>query len=112
MAAADARAEMKRSARALVALVAILAAPAFAEDRSIAGTYVCALGCRVTDAYPSIAIDGDKAVCMNELGGVFDGRVVSRTSVSCFNKIGALSDDDQTIRWGDGGVVWRRAPAR
>jgi hypothetical protein len=103
---------MRFLARTVVALPAIIAAPALAEDRSIEGTYVCESGCRVTDAYPSIAIDGDKAICMNEFGGVFDGRVVSRTSVSCFNKLGALSDDGQTIRWGDGGVVWRRAPAR
>jgi len=82
--------------------------PAIAEGiRSISGDYVCAYGCRPTDAPPSVEIDGNTAICMNELGGVYRGRVLSDNSIACFNKVGTLSADGQTLRWDDG-VVWKR----
>ena len=75
--------------------------------QSISGDYVCAYGCRATDAAPSVQIDGDNAACMNELGGIFHGKVLTDHSISCFNKTGVLSVDGKTILW-DGGIVWKR----
>jgi hypothetical protein len=84
--------------------------PAIAEDAgSIAGVYVCQYGCRVTDAYPSVEINGNDAACMNELGGIYHGRLLTSRSISCFKTVGALSADGKTIVW-DNGVVWKRVP--
>ena len=77
------------------------------NEAPISGDYVCAYGCRLTDVNPSVAIDGGAADCMNELGGIFHGAVLSETSISCFNKVGVLMDDGVTLRWSDG-VVWKR----
>jgi hypothetical protein len=85
-------------------------APALAQSAgALSGDYVCTYGCRLTDAPPSIAIDGDKANCTNEYGGLFHGRLLTDRSLSCFNKIGRLLEDGKTIEWADG-VVWRRLP--
>ena len=73
----------------------------------LTGDYVCAYGCRLTDANPSVAIDGAAANCINEFGGLFRGRVLSETSISCFNKVGVLASDGITLNWSDG-VIWRR----
>jgi hypothetical protein len=81
---------------------------ALAQSGSLlSGDYVCAYGCRLTDAPPSIAIDGDKATCTNEYGGLFHGRLLADDVLSCFNKTGRLSGDGRTIQWEDG-VIWRR----
>jgi hypothetical protein len=79
------------------------------NNGSIAGVYVCQYGCRVTDAYPSVEINGNDATCISELGGIYHGRRLTSRSISCFNKIGALSADGKTILW-DNGVVWKRVP--
>ena len=84
--------------------------PAIAESRSISGLYLCVYGCRVTDAAPSVQIEGNAAVCANELGGIYQGRLLSRNSLYCFNKTGAISADGKTIRWDDG-VIWKKMPA-
>jgi hypothetical protein len=82
--------------------------PALAQSASLlSGAYVCAYGCRLTDAPPSIAIDGDKATCTNEYGGLFRGRLLADNVVSCFNKTGRLLEDGKTVRWDDG-VIWQR----
>jgi len=82
--------------------------PAMAQGGgSISGDYVCEYGCRLTDAAPSVEIDGNTAICMNELGGVYRGRLLTENSISCFNKVGTLSGDGKTIQWDDG-VVWKR----
>jgi hypothetical protein len=89
-------------------------APAQSQSAaSIAGVYLCKSGCRVTDAAPSVELDGDDAACTNELGGMYRGKLLSDGSLSCFNKIGKLSEDRQTIRWSNG-MIWRRVetPAR
>jgi hypothetical protein len=84
--------------------------PALAQSAgALSGDYVCTYGCRLTDAPPSIAIDGDKATCINEYGGLFHGRLLTGNSLSCFNKIGRLLEDGKTIEWADG-VVWQRLP--
>ena len=54
-----------------------------------------------------MAIDGAAAICMNEFGGLYRGRVLSEKSISCFNKTGVLAADGVTLRWSDG-VVWKR----
>jgi len=82
-----------------------------ARQRFVFGDYVCDCGCRLTDAAPSIAVNGGEATCWNEFGGVFHGRLLSERSVFCFNKVGTLSEDGTTIRW-DGGAIWRRVPPR
>ena len=74
---------------------------------SLAGDYVCAYGCRLTDANPSIQIDGDVADCVNEFGGLFRGKVIGPGAVACFRKTGQLSRDGLTLVWDDG-VVWKR----
>ena len=60
--------------RALVLLPLVAASPAAADcAASPAGDYVCAYGCRPTDANPRIEVDGGEARCWNELGGLFVG---------------------------------------
>lgn len=81
--------------------------PLAAADAGLAGSYVCQSGCRVTDALPGIEIRGPGADCMNELGGVYNGRVLTARSVFCFNMVGTLSDNGETIQWSNGNV-WRR----
>jgi hypothetical protein len=93
-----------------LAIAAMLAAvsPASAQSpQTLAGDYVCAYGCRVTDAAPSIAIEGGAAICFNELGGIYRGQLLSDHSLYCFNKTGVLAGDGQTLVWDDG-VIWRR----
>ena len=91
----------------VLALIANLP-PALAQSpASLSGDYVCTYGCRLTDANPNVAIDGAVAVCINEFGGIYRGRVLSETSISCFNKTGVLAADGVTLRWSDG-VVWKR----
>ena len=94
-----------------VVIVSVLqvppARPAEAAEASIAGEYHCQSGCRLTDAAPSVEIVGSVAKCMNELGGTFSGKVLSATSIACFNKTGTLSADGKTIAWSDG-VIWIR----
>jgi hypothetical protein len=93
---------------AALALVALGAAPASGQTVSrLTGDYVCAYGCRLTDANPSIEVKNGEADCMNEYGGLFRGRLVGEDSVACFRKIGSLSPDGETLTWSDG-VVWRR----
>ena len=99
---------MKPAAAAAVLLAAGFAARAEGAE-PLDGLYVCEAGCRVTDAAPSITIDGDVALCTNELGGLYRGKRLSATTIACFNKIGALSADGATIVW-NSGMVWRRAP--
>ena len=104
---------MIASRRSLIALMMITvpvtpALPATAADRpAIAGDYLCASGCRLTDAPPSVEIIGQEAHCMSELGGIYYGRLLTDRSVSCFNKTGALSDDGTRILWSDG-AIWKR----
>lgn len=74
---------------------------------AMSGDYVCARGCRLTDAAPSVRIDAGDAVCVNEFGGLFRGRVLTANSIACFNKVGAMQSDGKTIRWDDG-VIWIR----
>ena len=93
----------------VVAMSLIAQASRAMADRegSIAGDYVCQYGCRVTDANPSVEINGSAARCMSELGGIYQGKVLSSRSISCFNKVGTLSEDGKTLLW-DNGVVWKR----
>jgi hypothetical protein len=90
-----------------LSLAASLSAAAAPTPASLSGDYVCTYGCRLTDANPSVAVDGGAAICMNEFGGLFRGRVLSETSISCFNKVGVLASDGITLNWSDG-VVWKR----
>jgi len=92
---------------AFLALAASLAPASAQSPPSLSGDYVCVYGCRLTDANPSVAIDGAAANCMNEFGGLFRGRVLGDTSISCFNKTGVLAPDGVTLNWSDG-VVWKR----
>jgi hypothetical protein len=87
-----------------------LAAPQAQDGAALAGDYLCQYGCRVTDAPPSVAIDGDRADCMNEFGGMFHGRVLTGRSIACFNQTGALSPDCVTLTWSNG-VIWRKRAA-
>jgi hypothetical protein len=93
-------------------LVVALVLPAASQSLSrLAGDYVCAYGCRLTDANPSIAIKGGEVDCVNEYGGLFQGKPIGADGVACFRKIGRLSADGVTITWSDG-VIWkRRGPA-
>ena len=100
------------SRRRLFRLIAALSAfgalpPAMAQGQGgFAGDYVCDYGCRLTDAPPSIRIDGDVARCWNEFGGVYDGRLAAEDKIWCFNKFGRLTADG-VIHWDDG-VIWKR----
>lgn len=94
--------------RAAAGVFLALAAPAFAQDPApLTGDYLCVYGCRLTDVNPSIAVEGERADCMNELGGMFHGRVLGPNALACFKKTGSLAPDGVTLTWSDG-VVWRR----
>ena len=100
-----------RTSRYLLAGLALVAAcvPVLAAGTSpIAGEYVCVSGCLLTDAPPSVAIDGDIAHCMNEFGGTYTGTRLTDRSISCFNKTGILSTDGLSILWSNGAVWTRR----
>jgi hypothetical protein len=98
---------MRASHIAPVVLIAEVALALAQGASSLSGEYECAYGCRLTDAAPTLAIDGDVAICTNELGGLFRGRLRPDGSIACFNKIGRPQGDGKTIVW-DGGVVWRK----
>lgn len=93
-------------------LVVALVLPAASQSLSrLAGDYVCVYGCRLTDANPSIAIKDGEVDCVNEYGGLFQGKLIGADGVACFRKTGRLSADGITITWSDG-VIWkRRGPA-
>jgi hypothetical protein len=103
---------IRKTLPGLIVAIAMAAqlSPAIAESGSISGLYLCVYGCRVTDAAPSVQIEGNAAACTNELGGIYHGRLLSKDSIACFNKTGAISADGKTIRWDDG-VIWKRMPA-
>lgn len=107
------RASVAKRLIAALATAVASACPAFADDggASFSGDYVCNYGCRLTDGAPRIEVNGAEARCWNEFGGVFQGRLLGDNLLFCFNKLGALSQDGTTIRW-DGGMIWRRLPAR
>jgi hypothetical protein len=42
----------------------------------LTGDYVCAYGCRLTDVNPSIAVNGGEVDCLNEYGGLFQGKLI------------------------------------
>jgi hypothetical protein len=90
------------------ALLFILAAdPTAAEMAPLAADYVCAYGCRATDANPRLEIEGDVARCWNELGGLYVGEFRPPDGVACFRKTGRIVDGGAWIEWSDG-VLWRR----
>jgi hypothetical protein len=97
--------------RAGLLIAAFLVAPvspmAAQGASAMSGDYVCTYGCRLTDAAPSVRIDGGAAACMNEFGGLYRGRVLTENAISCFNKVGTLLSDGKTLRWDDG-VIWTR----
>jgi hypothetical protein len=84
-----------------------LAATQAQDGAALIGDYICQYGCRLTDALPSVAIDGDKADCMNELGGIFHGRRLNPRSIACFNQTGVLSADGKTLTWTNG-EIWEK----
>jgi hypothetical protein len=86
------------------ALVPPVASQSFSR---LTGDYVCAYGCRLTDANPSIVVNGGEAECVNEYGGLFQGKPIGADGVACFRKTGRLSADGLTITWSDG-VIWKR----
>jgi hypothetical protein len=90
-----------------LSLVAPVSLASAQGQPSISGDYVCAYGCRVTDAAPSVQIEGGAAICLNELGGIYHGKALSDRSIYCFNKTGVLLKDGKTIQWDDG-VIWKR----
>jgi hypothetical protein len=73
----------------------------------LTGDYVCASGCRLTDANPSIGVKDGEVDCVNEYGGLFQGKSIGADGVACFHKTGRLSADGVTITWSDG-VIWKR----
>ena len=90
------------------ALLLILAAHAISAEASPpAADYVCAYGCRATDANPRLEIEGDVARCWNELGGLYVGEFRPPDGVACFHKTGRILDGGARIEWSDG-VLWRR----
>jgi hypothetical protein len=101
------RVAARRSSLTLGLLV-VPAPPTDSQSLSrLEGEYVCAYGCRLTDANPSIAIKGGEVDCMNEYGGLFEGRAIGADGVGCFRKTGRLSADGVTLTWSDG-VIWKR----
>jgi ABC-type oligopeptide transport system substrate-binding subunit len=105
---APASSDLPERFAAALALALLLAPAAFAQSTSrLAGDYVCAYGCRLTDANPSIDVKGSEADCVNEYGGLFRGEAFGPDAVACFRKTGRLSPDGLTLTWSDG-VIWKR----
>jgi hypothetical protein len=44
---------------------------------------------------------------MNELGGIFHGRLLNPRSIACFNQTGVLSADGATVTWTNG-MIWKK----
>jgi hypothetical protein len=97
---------MRNPALALF-LLPTAALAASAESAPPAADYVCAYGCRPTDANPRLEIEGRVARCWNEIGGLYIGQFSSPDRVACFRKIGHIRDGGARIEWSDG-VIWRR----
>jgi hypothetical protein len=91
----------------LAPLLFLAASPGFAESALPAADYVCAFGCRQTDANPRLEIEGTVARCWNEIGGLYVGEFHSPDRISCFHKVGRVVDNGARIEWSDG-VLWRR----
>ena len=89
-------------------VIAAVQAAHATDATTLAGDYVCKSDCHLSDAPPSIEIDGTAARCHSDLGGVSYGQMLSATSVACFNMVGTLSQDGRTILWSNGGVWERR----
>ena len=64
-----------------IAMAAQLSPAKAQSGASMSGVYDCVYGCRVTEAAPSVQIEGNAAVCANELGGIYQGRLLSRNSL-------------------------------
>jgi hypothetical protein len=108
-----ARAPITATMRPCVVAVALAASlGAAAAGSPLDGEYVCAYGCRATDANPTLAVHGDEVDCMNEYGGLFRGKLLSRTSVGCFRQTGRLGRDGMTLTWTNGTIWKRHGPAR
>jgi hypothetical protein len=96
---------LQSRAKLAVAIAALAASP-------LSGEYVCVEGCRLTDANPTLRVEGEVALCTNEFGGLFTGRALGGDKIACFNKVGVFAPDGVTLNWSDG-VVWkRRGPVR
>jgi hypothetical protein len=91
----------------LIAAALILLLGQAAAAAPLDGEYVCAYGCRASDANPTLAVHGYEVDCMNEFGGVFKGKRLSHTSVACFRQTGVLGRDGITLKWTNG-VIWKR----
>lgn len=83
-----------------------------AAGSPLEGEYVCAYGCRATDANPTLAVHGDEVDCMNEFGGLFRGKLLSQTSLACFGQTGVLARDRTTLTWTNGVIWMRHGPPR
>jgi hypothetical protein len=99
-----ARASIKN---ALAAASILPLGAAAAAGSPLEGEYVCAYGCRATDANPTLAVHGKEADCTNEFGGLFTGELLSPTTVACFRQTGVLDRDGTTLTWSNG-VIWKR----
>ena len=89
------------------ALLLIVAGSTVVEAATPSADYVCAYGCRVTDANPRLEIEGGVARCWNELGGLYVGEFWPPDRLACFHKTGRLLEGGARIEWSDG-VLWRR----
>ena len=77
------------------------------ESPDIAGRWVCDRLCAIWDSTASITIDGEYAVCKDERGDVSRGHLLTGQSVRCFDVVGQLTGDGETINWTNG-KIWRR----
>jgi hypothetical protein len=98
---------IRRLSLALGLGVALIAPAASQSLSRLTGDYVCAYGCRLTDASPSVRVRDGEVECVNEYGGLFQGKLIGADGVACFRKTGWLSADGLTITWSDG-VIWKR----
>jgi hypothetical protein len=54
----------------------------------LTGDYVCAYGCRVTDANPSIVVKGGEVDCVNEYGELFQESPLAPTAWPASARLG------------------------
>jgi hypothetical protein len=67
-------------------------------SRRLTGDFVCAYGCRPTDANPSVRVKNGEADCVNGYSGIFRGKPLGADGVACPRKTGRLSADG-LMRW-------------
>jgi hypothetical protein len=92
---------------AALLLAASLTTSQAQERAGLSGRWMCDRHCILYDTGASVAIDGESAICTNEVNEVSAGRLLTDRSLRCFDMVGQLADDNKSIQWNNG-AEWIR----